>query len=207
MVNAHLNDLQLDALGEVFNIGVGRAAAGLSMIVNDEVRISAPKVELVAPEDVQKTLLGKEFQNFSTVSQQFSGPFEARAILIFPESNALSIVSHMLGDGIPPDELSEYEQEAMCEVGNIILNACISALADIFDVSIEGGLPEHQFCDSNTIDFRSCYDQEIVLVLQVDMSICQEKIEGHLVFVLSVSSLKSLIVCLDSYLRKQGLIE
>jgi chemotaxis protein CheC len=200
-----LTELQLDALGEIFNIGVGRAAAGLSLIVNDEVLLSAPLVQLLPPSEVHQTLLGKEFQLFSTVSQDFTGPFDAKAVLVFPETNALTIVSHMLGDGIPPDELSEYEQEAMCEVGNIILNACISALADLFKVSIEGSLPEHHFCNSDSISF-SGMNQEVVLVLQVDMSICHERIEGHLVFVLSVSSLKNLVYLLDEYLKSQGLV-
>lgn len=201
----NLTELQQDALGEIFNIGVGRAAAGLSLIVNDEVLLSAPRVQLIPSSDVHHTLIGREFQYFSTVSQFFSGPFDAKAVLIFPEANALTIVSHMLGDGIPPDELSEYEQEAMCEVGNIILNACISALADLFKVSIEGSLPEHQFCNSESISFADL-NQNVLLVLQVDMSICQEQIEGRLVFVLSVSSLESLIHHVDEYLKAQGLI-
>ena len=37
-----LNELQLDALGEIFNIGVGRAASSLSLIVNDAVQLTAP---------------------------------------------------------------------------------------------------------------------------------------------------------------------
>jgi chemotaxis protein CheC len=49
-------------------------------------------------------------------------------------------------------------------------------------------------------------NQEVVLVLQVDMSICQEHIEGHLVFVLSVSSLENLIHHVDEYLKSQGLV-
>lgn len=201
-----LDELQQDALGEIFNVGVGRAASGLSLIVQDEVRISAPRVELLPPDQVQAKLLGQEFHHFSTVSQLFSGPFDARAILIFPETNALSIVSHMLGDDIPPHELSEYEQEAMCEVGNIILNACMSALADLFEICLEGSLPEHEFCDGDCIDFSHAPNQPVVLVLQVEMSISQQKIQGHIMFILSVGSLQSLIQHVNAYLHKQGLI-
>ncbi len=201
-----LNELQRDALAEIFNIGVGRAAAGLSQIVNQEVRLSAPAIDLLPPEEVQRALVGSEFQSFSTVSQNFTGPFTAKAILIFAENNALAIVSQMLGSEVTPDELSEYEQEAMCEVGNIILNACISALADLFVVNIEGGLPEHNFCDTNSICFSDDPEQEIVLVLQVKMTMHQEEVEGHMIFVLSVDSLQSLLDCLEHYLQNQGLL-
>ncbi len=37
-----VSDLKRDALLEIFNIGVGRAASSLSMIVGDEVLLSAP---------------------------------------------------------------------------------------------------------------------------------------------------------------------
>lgn len=200
-----LTDLQRDALGEVFNIGVGRAASGLSLIVNQEVHLSAPVINLLPPAEVHAALIGSTAQNFSVISQEFSGPFSAKAILIFAENNALTIVSHMLGDDISPDELSEYEQEAMCEVGNIVLNACLSALADLFEVNINGSLPEHQFCDSDSMRFSEKEGDQAVLVLQVNMSISQAHIEGHMIFVLSVDSLQGLLDCLDRYLHQQGL--
>jgi chemotaxis protein CheC len=126
-----LTELQCDALGEIFNIGVGRAASSLSQIVNDEVLLSAPAVLVVPREKAAELLLGKEFRQFSSVSQNFSGPFDAQAMLIFPEVNALEIVRLMVGPHMSIEELSEFEQEAMCEVGNIILNACMSSLADL----------------------------------------------------------------------------
>ncbi|HQO28786.1 MAG TPA: chemotaxis protein CheC, partial [Accumulibacter sp.] len=84
----HLSELQLDALGELFNIGVGRAANSLSQIVNDEVKLSAPSISLLRAANVATNLLASEFRRFSTVSLDFSGPFEARSMLIFPERNA-----------------------------------------------------------------------------------------------------------------------
>ena len=105
-----LDDLQRDALGELFNIGVGRAANALSQIVSSEVMLSVPNVDLVTVAEVKEMLVKNEFRHFSTVSQYFEGPFNAEAVLIFPESNALVIVSHMLGHELAPEELSEYEQ-------------------------------------------------------------------------------------------------
>ena len=57
-----LNELQRDALGEIFNIGVGRAASSLSQIVNDTVLLSAPEVTLVRREEASRVLLGSEFR-------------------------------------------------------------------------------------------------------------------------------------------------
>lgn len=200
-----LTELQLDALGELFNIGVGRAASSLSQIVSNEVELSVPLISLVRPSEIAGILLGSEFNEVSMVTLDFSGPFEARTMLLFPERNALAIINNMLEASMSPEELSEFEQEAMCEVGNIILNACISALADLFEVEFHGGLPEHHFSDSDNIASFSSSDQDVVLILQIGLIIRQERIEGHLLFLLSVNSLHALLDCVDRFLIKQGM--
>lgn len=201
----HLNELQHDALGEIFNIGVGRAASSLSQIVQDEVLLSAPEVLLVDRNEAAQLLLGTEFRHFSTVSQQFSGAFEANAMLIFPESNALEIVRLMVGPHMSVAELSEFEQEAMCEIGNIILNACMGSLADLLHIRFDSTLPLHRFGTTQSLQLPGDGDNPLVLILQVDMIISQQRIQGHIIFLLSVSSLSALIDCLNNYLRAQGL--
>lgn len=200
-----LNELQRDALGEIFNIGVGRAAASLSQIVSDEVLLSAPEVMVVHREQAAKVLLGAELNQFSTVSQNFSGPFDAQAMLVFPESNALEIVRLMVGPHMSIEELSEFEQEAMCEIGNIILNACMSSLADIFHIRFESTLPLHRFGDTYNLPILDGDEEQMVLLLQVDMIISQQRIQGHILFLLSVPSMSALLEHIDRYLSAQGL--
>jgi len=202
-----ISDLQRDALGEIFNIGVGRAAASLSEIVRDEIELSAPTVQFVAPNEVERVLMGREFDHLSMVSQEFSGPFDARAMLVFPEQNALLIVGQMLGGVVPPEQLGEFEQEAMCEVGNIILNACISALADLFRVEFQGTLPHYEHAERETLDLfgNISHDTPVILIVQIDLIIRQQSIQGHLMFLLSVSSLDELLRSINLYLETLGL--
>lgn len=200
-----LSELQRDALGEIFNIGVGRAASSLSQIVNDEVLLSAPTVQLVRGKEASRLLLGNELRQLSTVSQSFSGPFNAEATLIFPESNALEIVRLMVGPHMSVEELSEFEQEAMCEIGNIILNACMSSLADLFHITFDSTLPLHRFGSVESISIVSDEGERVLLILQVDMIISQQRIQGHILFLLSVGSMCNLFSCLDQYLKDQGL--
>jgi chemotaxis protein CheC len=200
-----ISELQRDALGEIFNLGVGRAAASLSQIVNDEVLLTAPEVRVISPAEVLNELSVNGSTRCSSVSQTFSGPFDANALLIFPENNALKIVGLMMGQYIPPDQLAEYEQETMCEVGNIILNACISALADMFGAEFESTLPVHRFGDYQSINLTDSTDRQVILLIQVDLIISSQKIYGHILYLLSVSSLNSLIASVDRYLKAHGL--
>ena len=204
-----LEELQHDALGEIFNIGVGRAAASLSTIVNETVDLAVPAISLCTQSEMRALLSERHFDKVSAVSQHFSGPFEATTMLLFPEAHALEIVRLMIGSAdLTPEEISEYEQESLCEIGNIILNACISSLADNFGVEIMGGLPTHHFGTPQNLilcGHDPSHGDPMVLLLKVSMSIKNSSIEGHILFLMSVESLSALIHCLDGYLRAQGL--
>lgn len=202
-----IGELQHDALTEIFNIGVGRAAASLSQIVGEEIELTAPNVLFLSPDAVGEALGGTEFEHLCLVAQNFYGPFDARGMLVFPEKNALVIVGRMLDEVVPPEALSEFEQEAMCEVGNIILNACISALSDLFGIEFRGSLPEYQYAHRNALDLLgvAAGSSAVVMIVQVNLTIRQHSVQGHLMFLLSVSSLQTLLDSIDRYLIGQGI--
>ncbi len=200
-----ITELQRDALAEMFNIGVGRAASSLSQIVNDEILITAPEVHLLDPASATRMVVGEKSRKCSTVSQTFTGPFVARAVLVFPENNALEIIRLMVGEHITLEELSELEQEAMSEVGNIILNATFSAVADMVGVELQGSLPNHRFGDARALLLEDCNEESVILVIQANLVISKQQIEGHIVFVLSVRSLHNLLEAVDRFLAGEGI--
>ena len=162
-----LTELHLDALTEVFNVGAGRAAASLSEIVGDEVKLSVPLIEIKKTSEADTVLIELNSVRFGAVSQQFSGPFEADAMLLFTEAHALEIVRDMMGSQMSIEELAEFEQEAMCELGNIILNACLSAMADMLHISLNSSLPSYKIATVEEIfkGITNSSDQPYVLVL------------------------------------------
>lgn len=197
-----LTELHLDALTEVFNVGAGRAAASLSEIVGDEVKLSVPSIEIKKFSDIDKTITALDSAKFGAVSQQFSGPFDAQAVLLFTEDHALEIVRDMMGSQMSIEELAEFEQEAMCELGNIILNACLSAMADMLSISLDSTLPSYKVATTEEI-FRGIgnnADQPYILVLHIDLIIERRHSEGHLIFLLSSLSLSNLVVQIERFL-------
>ena len=197
-----LTELHLDALTEVFNVGAGRAAASLSEIVGDEVKLSVPSVEIRKSSEADAAIMQLNSARFGSVSQQFSGPFDADAILLFTEAHALEIVRDMMGSQMSIEELAEFEQEAMCELGNIILNACLSAMADMLKISLNSSLPSYRIATSEEIfkSILSASDQPYILVLHIDMTIEKLHSAGHLIFILRSMSLRNLVVQIDPYL-------
>jgi len=197
-----LSDLHLDALAEVFSIGAGRAALSLSEIVNDEVRISVPSIQVINSKDINSTTLPLNSGRFGAVNQYFRGPFNAEAVLLFTEDQALKIVSDMMGSQMSIDELAEFEHEAMCELGNIILNACLSAMADVFNFTLESSLPAYAVASAEEILLRlkKNANQPFIMILHIDLAIEKRHAAGSLVFLLSSASLTNLVIHIDQFL-------
>lgn len=197
-----LSELHLDALTEVFNIGAGRAASSLSEIVGDEVKLSVPRVQILRSSEITPERLSLNGPRLGAVRQRFSGPFNADALLLFTEERALEIVHDMMGSQVRVEDLPEFEQEAMCELGNIILNACLSAMADILGLALESSLPEYSVDSSEAILQKIVTEtnQPMMLLLHIDMSIEKRHSHGYLAFLLSSTSLESLLFHIDNYL-------
>ena len=200
----NLSELHLDALAEVFSIGAGRAALSLSEIVGDEVRISVPSIQVINSKDISPATLSLNDGRFGAVTQHFSGPFNAEAVLLFTEDQALKIVRDMMGSQMSLEELAEFEHEAMCELGNIILNACLSAMADIFNFTLESSLPSYTVASADEILHRlkANSNQPYVMVLHIDLAIEKRHTTGNLVFLLSSASLTELVTHVDQFLGK-----
>jgi len=197
-----LTEMQRDALAEVFNIGAGRAASSISEIVGDEVKLSVPAIEVKKSTEISPEILALNDGKFGTVRQDFSGPFDAAAMLLFSEENALEIVRDMMGSQMSLDELAEFEQEAMCELGNIILNACLSAMADMLSISLNSSLPCYTIssCDEILYAITGNATQDYILVLNIALTSAKRQSQGHLMLLLSSASLTHLIRHVDRFL-------
>ncbi|BDT67700.1 cheY-P phosphatase CheC [Comamonadaceae bacterium OS-1] len=199
-----LSELQLDALTEVFNVGAGQAAASLSEIVGDEVLLSVPRIQFFDRTDVNAEMLSLNGGRLGAVRQKFGGPFSLDATLLFREEKALEIVQEMLGSQVSVEDLVDYEHEAMCELGNVILNACLSAIADMLGINLSSTLPEYSVDGADTVIGKLMSDetQPVVLVLHIDLTIEKRDTQGYLVFLLSASSLEGLLAALDAFLSR-----
>jgi chemotaxis protein CheC len=198
-----LNELQHDALVEIFNLGVGRAAAAMSRIVNEEVSMSVPLIALQSRAEVARMLGSEEGRRICAITQQFRGAFNTEAFLMFPEQKSLEIVRLMVGQSLSLEELSEMEQEAMSEIGNIILNACMGTLANASGKEMQGSLPTYHVGTGDTIlgSAHKSWDGK-VLTLKIDFNIERHHIYGYVAFLLDMPALHDLQLYIDAYLAK-----
>lgn len=201
-----LTELERDALTEIFNIGVGLAADVLSQMVNEPVRLSVPLVELTSQQNAKNYYLAREQRPLCVIRQTYSGEVTTDAILMFPEENSLELVRLMVGGDLPLEHLTEMEQDAMAEIGNIILNAVISSLSSTLNLTFEGSLPEvsvvsvEDIFSTQKASAQGSEEQASVLALTIEFSLSARQISGYLAFLLDIPSGTKLVSHLHGFI-------
>jgi len=200
-----LSELQQDALLEIFNVSIGRAASVMSDMVDETMLMSVPAMQFVSRDEAGHILDLKGRRRVCSVAQRFAGSFSGEALLMFPEENSLEIVRMMLGSTIPLAHLTELEQDTLNEVGNIILNSCISAFADIFQEQFDTTLPQIRVGSGmEAVGFDITRQDDKVLFLHIHFGFHQRRIEGYVVFLMDLPSFANLRHGIDRFL---GLIQ
>lgn len=189
--DAVLDDFYLDAVAEVLNVGMGSAAASLSEMISEEITLSVPGVVFVNRGIATEHINEKAKTDVSGVHQHFQGAFGGDAMLLFPEEQSLQLVRAVLQqDDMTLEDLSEMEQEAMTEIGNVILNSCLCSMADMFGKEIHGEIPEfvqgsvEQVLTSDESKIENT--EAIVLLLNMDFSVATKNIQGYVTFLMDV---------------------
>ncbi len=194
-----MNALELDALVEIFNISVGRAAASLSELTHESVSMSVPVVHFISAKRAAAFLDPEDSKHLTCVSQDFSGAFSGKAMLMFPSADSLEIVRRMLGSDVPIEQLSDLEQDAMSEIGNIILNSCFATISDMLNKQFDCYLPVLNVGIISDILGLTTSDSQ-VLFLQIRLGLDEHNLEGFLVFLLGEESREDLQQSITQFL-------
>ena len=87
----------------------------------------------------------------------------------------------------PVAAITELEREALTEIGNIILNACLSSFGDLLEREVATSLPRYVSGSSGAV-FDGARGFDLGLVVKVDFNVEGRDIEGYVTFVLNVDS-------------------
>jgi chemotaxis protein CheC len=131
-------ELQLDALREVANVGVGQAASALARLLGGRrVSMSVPRVEVLPLREVVG-LLGGPAAPLVAVSLQMCGELTGHMLLAMDDRHARALAGALLSQAPRADGalLSEEERSALAEVANITGSACLSAIGKLTNLKL-----------------------------------------------------------------------
>jgi chemotaxis protein CheC len=199
MSNLTLNELQHEALIELLNISSGKATAVLSEMLLSEINISVPRLEQTARSIVARQVQATLGEAVTAISMETEGVIACKAMLVLSQHSSFSLTQQLMGDQVPAELLPELESEAMVELGNVILNACLSTFADQFGESIQTSIPTFAQGSASSL----IGDDHIeVLFLQVNFVSQAGNEQGHIILILSADEARKISALLDQYLRE-----
>jgi chemotaxis protein CheC len=187
-----LTELERDALGEIANIAMGRAAAGIRQLVGYPVRLSVPAVEILSKEATAKIVGTSENQILVAVRQDFTGAFSGRAMLVFPETSSLELLRAVVGRSLALTDIAELQDDALAEMGNIILNSWVATIANLLKRNLPMALPEVVRGDANRIFEVGQSAATFVLFLRINFEINRLRMQGHVALLMDVPSIVEL---------------
>jgi chemotaxis protein CheC len=190
---SELSEVEQDALAEIANMGVSRAAASLRRMVGEQVFLSVPAVSIVTRATASQLVERGHSTKLVAVQQSFEGPFSGRALLIFPEAQSLELVRSIVGEQHSLEDVIDLEQEALAETGNIILNACLATIANVLRRTMRMSLPSIVRGDGDTLfDVQVGGSGNLVLFLYIDFTIKNRDVRGFIALLMGLPSIAAL---------------
>ncbi|MGY0012102.1 flagellar motor switch protein [Bacillus anthracis] len=137
--NEHLTPQECDILGEIANISFGSASTVLSTILNRQVSITAPRIELVDLYDSSDVEVPHVVLNI-----HFTKGLDMENLLVLKQDVALSIADlMMMGTGEVEDgkELGELELSAVQEAMNQMMGFATTSMSEFFQDTVDMSPP------------------------------------------------------------------
>lgn len=132
------NNMVLDVLKEIGNIGSGKAITALANILTKKINMNVPKVRLIDLKDVP-TALGGEEELIVGIYFKLNDEIDGNIMFILDMESAINLINMILDE--EKKELDEISISCLSEVGNILASSYVNALSTLTNLKISISVP------------------------------------------------------------------
>ena len=139
---SQLNDMQLDVLREIGNIGTGNAATSLASMLSRQINIHVPRIHILDYATVVNNLGGPENM---IVGMLFALRDDVSGMMMFllQRDFAHMVLNTLLGQSLNSfAEIDEMGISAIQEIGNIMAASYVNAIAQLTGMTIDISVPD-----------------------------------------------------------------
>jgi chemotaxis protein CheC len=197
-----VEDLDKDALTELFNIGLHRAASSLSDLTGQRIVVDLPRLWICPIEETHARLVDLLDGDLATVHQIFKGTVTGDAVLVLDYDSATRLAALMTeGNVALGGRLDQSAREVLAEVGNVILSSCLSSFGDMLQVSVTFSVPRMHveslegLLRSMRVDSE---DLSFALLAATRFRLTEGEVGGYLIVALGMSSLSLIANALET---------
>lgn len=137
----NVNEMYMDVLREIGNIGAGNATTSLASMVNAKIDMNVPKVELMEASQLSSAICPEDeiiVGIFLEVTHDITGSM----MFLMKMDSAHYLVNRLMGKSEDnQDPFDEMDLSAMKEIGNIIAASYLTALSGMTNLTISPSIP------------------------------------------------------------------
>lgn len=197
-----LTNEQIDALKELVNIGVGRAASMLNEMVDSRINLEIPYIKILSAADLQQELVQKfNHDCFAAVRQSFSGSFSGVAELVFPTQSASKLVAVLTGENLGSPDLDAVKIGTLSEIGNIVINSVMGSISNVLKQHMSYALPIYLEDTVENLLTSNNISRSTILLAQASFTIEQLEIMGDIILIFEVNSFDALLHAIERELQ------
>ena len=192
-----LNEIHIDVLKEIGNIGAGNAVTSLSQMLSKRIDMNVPEVSLLEYDDVIESIGGAE-NVVVGILVSFDGDINGVILFLLKKEFVHLIINSLLGTELHNfEEISEMEMSALSEIGNIMVSSYVNSISSLTNMKIDITVPSLNIdmsgalLDAVTAEFSEAADKVIFIK---EKYFCQdETVYSHMLLLPSMSSLEILL--------------
>lgn len=203
-----LTDEQSDALLEICNIGISKAAVQLSKVVASNVQISIDSACIKSIEEIFHSNLGLQEELVSAIYTHIQGVLEGSAFLMIKEKDSKKFLDLIVKNVLAAlgNDASYSEQDIFLEFGNIIISSAVRVMADALSETIHIDLPETRVDYFNNLvamqaDENKSSEQLAAIVVSSMLQVESHLLKVDLLLIFKLSSIKRLLKALNGFIN------
>ena len=203
-----LTEERAGALSELVNIGFGLSMGSLADILGIFIELSVPRVQMVHSQELIYVLADSisENEEVTLINQNFRGDFFGEAVLALPKKASQTLADILDKNcGFRPEmEMDKLEMEALLELGNVVVGACLGKFAELLNTTISFS-PPRIFLDNVSLDrfkTNTTLSDRMVLVIHTNFTLENKEVSGCLLIFLDQNCLEWLFSAVDSFIKQ-----
>ncbi|RAK58252.1 chemotaxis protein CheX [Phenylobacterium deserti] len=167
---------------------------------HEPVTLTVPAISTVTPEQASEMIGGARVGKVVAVEQAYVGDVSGRALLIFPEDNSLELARAVAGDAEP--EAADMASEAVLETGNVVLQTCLSAIANLLQRNLQIATPK--LVEGRARELFPRVSQDAVLFVYINFSLRGRRIRGYIALLMDLAALKALKRLVSEFVDREA---
>lgn len=181
-----------DVFREIATLGSGFASNSLSKMIEKEVMVSAPVIEVKSIEDM---INEPKIPSIGTILS-IRGEMSGAVVILSEKEEEMMLLDIIKKDGKKTMSIKEEEIDIIKEVGNIMVGSYLSVISDMSKLNIIESTPKLVISDTRDILRKTIEDYakgiRDVVAMKTKIDIDNERMEQDLILIMNEESLNRL---------------